>query len=178
MARQSAKRGFAPDDPAIHLVRKTLPKIDDTRVKPAYDELRAAQTPLHSSIIIPQIFRDAVGLVEIVPIVEIAVQQRAGLALVIRRHVAGLRQSAPENIAVILIVRLRADEDADAVVRLGIEVTNIAAVVVDDKAMRRQRPHCFLPGGIIGKLHAKSGRGKQKTVLLEERFARCFQRRQ
>src|SRR5437879_6539559 len=69
------------------------------------------------SIIIPQIFREAVGLVEIVPIIEIAIQQGAGLALVIRRDVVGLRQAALKNIAIILIVRLRADEDAHAVGR-------------------------------------------------------------
>jgi hypothetical protein len=35
---ESAKRVFALDDPAIHLLRKALVKMMDTRVKPAYDE--------------------------------------------------------------------------------------------------------------------------------------------
>ena len=39
-----------------------------------------------ASIIIPEIFREAVGFIEIVPIIGIAIQQRAGLGLVIRRR--------------------------------------------------------------------------------------------
>jgi hypothetical protein len=39
-----------------------------------------ARTAPASSIIIPQIFREAVGIVEIVPIIEIAVEQRARLS--------------------------------------------------------------------------------------------------
>src|SRR4029077_12715908 len=77
------------------------------------------------SIIRPQIIRDAVGLVEVVPVIGIAVQQRAGLRLVIRRDVVGLIERLREDVAIILVVRLRADEDADAVVWLGIEVANI-----------------------------------------------------
>src|SRR4029077_5975829 len=91
------------------------------------------------SIIRPQIIRDAVGLVEVVPVIGIAVQQRAGLRLVIRRDVVGLIERLREDVAIILVVRLRADEDADAVVWLGIEVANIVPDAMNHEAMRRQR---------------------------------------
>jgi hypothetical protein len=41
IARQKARSAvFAPDDPAIHLLRKAfLERWMDTRVKPAYDDL-------------------------------------------------------------------------------------------------------------------------------------------
>src|SRR5712672_583582 len=139
---------------------------------PGQARLDRATTVASPSIIVPQIFREAVGLVEIVPIIEIAIQQGAGLALVIRRDVVSLRQAALKDIAIILIVRLRADEDADAVGRLGIEIADVAAIIVNHEAMRRQGAHRLLAGGIIGELYAKSGRGEQKAVLLEERLAR------
>src|SRR5882757_7045891 len=124
------------------------------------------------SIIRPQIIRDAVWLVEIVPVIGIAIQQRAGLGLVIRRYIVGLRQAAAENVAIILVVRFGADEDADAVDRFGIEIADVAAVLVDHEAVRRQRVQRLLPRLIIGDLDTEAGRRQQKTVLVEERFAR------
>ena len=128
------------------------------------------------SIIRPQIIRDAVGLAEIVPVVGIAVQQRTGLGLVVWGYVVGLRQATTEDIAIVLIVRLRANEDADAVVRLGIEIAHVVSEPVNHEAMRRQRVHRFFPRRVVGDLHAEAGRGEIKAVLVEERLARRFHR--
>jgi hypothetical protein len=60
-------------------------------VKPGDDELgSSANVVARPSIIRPQIIRDAVGGVEGIEVVGIAIQQRAGLGLVIRRHIVGL----------------------------------------------------------------------------------------
>jgi hypothetical protein len=71
------------------------------------------------SIIRPQIIRDAVGLVEVVPVIGIAIQQRAGLRLVVRRDVVRLIERLREDVAIILVVRLRADEDTERPRRVG-----------------------------------------------------------
>src|ERR1700710_2645522 len=72
-----------------------------------------------SSIIRLQIIRDAGGLVERSPVVGIAIQQRARLRLIVRRDVVGLIDRLRQDVAIIVVGRLRADEDADAMHRLG-----------------------------------------------------------
>src|SRR5258708_21395669 len=109
---------------------------------------------VESSIIRPEIIRDAVGGVERIEVVGIAIQQRAGLGLVIRRYIVGLLQRLAENAAVGVIGLPGADEDADAMLRFGIEIAHLVAELVNDKTMRRQRAHGFLPGRIVGELHA------------------------
>src|SRR5439155_21281858 len=115
------------------------------------------RTPSCPSVIRPQIICDAVGGVEGIEGVGIAIQQRAGLGLVIRRHIVSLLQRLTKNIAVGVIGLPGADEDADAMLRLGIEIAHIVADLVHDKMMRRQRAHGFLPGRIVGEPHAESG---------------------
>ena len=51
----------------------------------------------------------------------VARQQRAGLGLVVRGDIVGLRQRLGEDGAVVLIGVPGADEDADAVLRFGVE---------------------------------------------------------
>src|SRR5258706_8379645 len=101
---------------------------------------------MRPSIIRPEIIRDAVGGVERIEVVGIAIQQRAGLGLVIRRYIVGLLQRLAENVAVGVIGLPGTDEDADAMLRFGIEITHLVAELVNDKTMRRQRAHGFLPG--------------------------------
>jgi hypothetical protein len=108
-------------------------------------------SPGAPSIIRPQIIRDAVRLVEIVPVVGIAIQQCTRLGLVVGCDVVRLIDGTREDVAVILIVRLRADEDADTVVRLGIKIAQIIAEAMNDEAMRRQRAQRLLAGLVVNR---------------------------
>ena len=106
-------------------------------------------------------------------------EQRTRLGLVVRRDVVGLRQRLAQDGAVVLVGVLAADEDADAMLRLGVEIAHVAAgEVVDDEAVRRQRVQRLLAGGVVGDLYLKAGRGEIKTVLVEEGLARRLQRRE
>ena len=105
-------------------------------------------------------------------------QQRASLGLVIRGDVVVGLHRLGEDSAIILIIGLGADEDADAVVRLGIEIAHLVAVFVNHEAVRRQRVHRLLARGIVGDLDPESGRRQIETVLVEKWLARRFQRRQ
>src|SRR5258705_5578559 len=130
---------------------------------------------VESSIIRPEIIRDAVGGVERIEVVGIAIQQRAGLGLVIRRYIVGLLQRLAENAAVGVIGLPGADEDADAMLRFGIEIAHLVAELVNDKTMRRQRAHGFLTGGVVCEPDAESRPGEIEAVLFQERIARGFQ---
>ena len=186
---QSCRPGLEPGPirrrPSLSMRRCQLPIRVDNREAAAYGSrlhgagtrfLTAGDDDTVPSIIRPQIIRDAVGLVEVVPVVGIAVQQRTGLRLVIGRDVVRLIDRLGEDIAIILVVRLRADEDADAVVRLGIEIAHVVAGAMNHEAMRRQRVQRLLARFVIGDLDAEAGRREIKTVLVEERLARRFQR--
>jgi len=85
------------------------------------------------SIIRLQIIRDSGGLVERIPVVGIAVQQSTRLGLVIRRDVVGLIDRPGENVAVILIRRRRADEDAATTNRLGVQIAHAVGIAVNDE---------------------------------------------
>ena len=82
----------------------------------------------------------------------LAAQQHAGLGLVIRRHIVGRLQRLAEDLAVPVIGLLGADEDADAMLRFGIKITQGFASPVYDEAVRRQRAQRFLPSRIVGDL--------------------------
>src|SRR6201986_1278303 len=87
----------------------------------------------------------------------LAEQQHAGLRLVVRRQIVGRLQRLAEESAVAVIGLLGADEDANAMLRFGIQITQGVASAVHDEAMRRQRMQRFLPRRIVGALDAKAG---------------------
>src|SRR5581483_8980334 len=62
---------------------------------------------------------------------------------------------------------LGADEDADAMLRLGIIVAQGLAGSVRDEAVCRQRMQRLLPRGIVGDLNMKAGGRQIKAVLLQ-----------
>lgn len=106
-------------------------------------------------------------------------QERAGLGLVVRGDVVGLGQRLAQDVAVVQVGVLGPDEDADAVLRLGVEIADVAAgEVVDDEAVRRQRVQRLLAGGIVGELRLETGRGEIEAVLVEEGLARRLQGRE
>jgi len=89
----------------------------------------------------------------------VAHQQCASLRLVIGGDIVDLSYLLAQNAAVTLIGVLGTNEDAHAVMRLGIKITDVpTAEVVDYEAVRWQRVDCLLAGGIVGKVHLESCR--------------------
>src|SRR5450631_1288356 len=107
-------------------------------------------------IIITEIFGGVWGLAD--DIDRITFQQRACLGLVVRGDVVGLRQWLAEDATIVLIRIFGANENAYAVLRLGIKVTDIAATkIMNYEAVRRQRMERLFPGGIVGEMYLEAG---------------------
>jgi hypothetical protein len=66
---------------------------------------------------------------------------------------------------------LGADEDADAMLRVGIKITHGFANPVYHEAVRRQRAQRFFPSRIVGNLDTKTGGRQIKAVLFQGQLA-------
>ena len=60
-----------------------------------------------------------------------------------------------------------ADEDADAMLRLGVKIAQGFAVPVYYETVRGQRMQRSLASGIVGDLNTKTGGGQIKTILFK-----------
>ena len=109
----------------------------------------------------------------------VAIQDRVYLRVVIRRNIIRLLYGLTKNPKIVLISVLGSDEDAHTVLRLGIEIADVAtAEVMNHEAMRWQRVHCLFAGVVVGKMHFEARRRQIETVLVEEGLARWLQGKQ
>ena len=124
-----ARRPGSGRDPVSHCV-------DETSAKPAGQQIRAAcgygsllsrdDTSRERSLIIrPEIFRELSGSLSVFQSYRSAVQQRGGLGLVVRRDIVRLIDRLAQHVAIVLVGGRRADEDANAMLRLGIEIADL-----------------------------------------------------
>src|ERR1700759_5740584 len=79
----------------------------------------------------------------------LAAQQHAGLGLVIRSHVVGRLYRVAEELEVVVIGLLGADEDADAWLWFGIKITHGFADPVYHEAVHRLRAYRGGPSRIV-----------------------------
>lgn len=106
-------------------------------------------------IIIPEILRSIGRLADHID--GITCQQRARLRLIIRRDIVGLLHWLAQHIAIAGIGALGANEYADAVLWLGIEVADVpAAKVMNYNSVRRQCVQRLLSRRIVGKVHLEA----------------------